>query len=409
MGMQRACVYRARGRAPRAQQQRTQQGKQSSSKRSSASKNVNAGLQILQDSGDAQAAAQEFSEALRVGDASPAEKGAALYNRACALARLGRLEACADDLREACGTYSIRFDSVLSDDDLQPLRNQGELFEELAREVGRAGQSSESRNSLRAEAREPFRGLKLYLFGALAGGASISSLVLLSKVPASFDGKEGALSLRGLGTNLAINFAGIVGFGLLTQNEIKQQNKSRERVKREDELGRLQAAIVDAPQNAPIELNELRGVRRLLVLSGPREFVDRALQNKQQCESQLERSKVSVIALDSIGGRSSDKASSTSEAARRKGFGNTRTQAESTEAAVANAPPGCDLVPYDNEKWRRWVRRQFQSAGVDPSEGAYFFVGVSGQVTRSAVGEPVYAQLAALPEPGSWQARLGGE
>jgi hypothetical protein len=180
-------------------------------------------------------------------------------------------------------------------------------------------------------------------------------------------------------------------------------------VKREDELGRLQAAIVDAPQNAPIELNELRGVRRLLVLSGPREFVDRALQNKQQCESQLERSKVSVIALDSIGGRSSDKASSTSEAARRKGFGNTRTQAESTEAAVANAPRGCDLVPYDNEKWRRWVRRQFQSAGVDPSEGAYFFVGVSGQVTRSAVGEPVYAQLAALPEPGSWQARLGGE
>lgn len=390
------------------------QVQQARSTRTKASDHVDEGLQALRQD-DVQAAAQAFTQALNVQDATRAERGAACYNRACALARLNKLEACADDIREACGTYNVKFDWVLSDPDLQPLRSSTELFDELAREVGRAGQSSDSQRNLRAEAREPFRGLKLFLFGALAAGASVSTLVLLGKVPASFEGKENAQSLTLLSRNLAINLAGMVGFGLLTRNEVKERDRSRQRVQREDELGRLHAVIVDAPDQEPIQLNELRQLRRVLVLSGPSNFLHDALERKQQYANQLARCKVSVIALDAFGSRSEhlDLASAASGGAHEhKGFkrsGSNSSSGVSTAKLAASAPPGCDLVASDTEKWRRWIRRQFQAAGVDPSKGAYFLIGQSGQVTRSAVGEPVWEQLSALPEPSSWQARLGGE
>lgn len=145
---------------------------------------------------------------------------------------MGRVDAAADDIRQAVKDHGVKWDNVTQDSDLQPLLQREDLYDELAREVGRVGDTAQSAAKLISEIRTPFRGLRIYVTGALAAGAFISGAILTTKLPGSLRADENAQPIGVLARNLGIDVAGLLGFGWAFVQDIRAGRRNREKALR---------------------------------------------------------------------------------------------------------------------------------------------------------------------------------
>ena len=200
------------------------------------------------------------------------EARAATYNRACALAALGRWEEAAAGVLDAVNAKGLKLDVAVKDPDLRKLRERREWLDVL--EEAKGGVTTGAVVRARAEAKSPFRGLRLFLFGGLGAGAGLGLLIIVSKVVQALQGGEGAPDLNDSLRNLAINSAAVAAFSFLFARDFKGSARDRAAAEAEESLSRLELSLRDG---RVVPLANFRGKARPVLVSGPRAAVAKAL------------------------------------------------------------------------------------------------------------------------------------
>lgn len=200
------------------------------------------------------------------------EARAATYNRACALAALSRWQEAADGVLDAVNDKGLKLDVAAKDPDLRRLRERREWIDLL--EEAKGGVTTGSVVRARAEAKSPFRGLRLFLFGGLGAGAGLGLLIIVAKVAQALQGGEGAPDLNDSLKNLAINSAAVAAFSFLFARDFRGSARDRAAAEAEESLSRLELALGDG---RVVPLANFRGRARPVLVSGPRAAVAKAL------------------------------------------------------------------------------------------------------------------------------------
>jgi len=200
------------------------------------------------------------------------EARAATYNRACALAALSRWEEAAAGVLDAVNEKGLKLDVAVKDPDLRRLRERKEWIDLL--EVAKGGVTTGAVVRARAEAKSPFRGLRLFLFGGLGAGAGLGLLIIMSKVIQALQGGEGAPDLNDSLRNLAINSAAVAAFSFLFARDFKGSARDRAAAEAEESLSKLELSLKDG---RVVPLANFRGKARPVLVSGPRAAVSKAL------------------------------------------------------------------------------------------------------------------------------------
>ena len=136
----------------------------------------------------------------------------------------------------------------------------------MANEEVAGFRSNRALSNLRAEAKEPFRFFKLYLFGGLGAGAFIGLIIILSRLAAALQGGDDAPELNETLKNLAVNAVAVTTFGFLLRGELAEREKTQEKVAREEEIGRLRVTVDERGDD--VTLSALRGNYRVFIIAG---------------------------------------------------------------------------------------------------------------------------------------------
>ena len=369
---------------------------------------VNAG-QAAMDAANPAAALALFDAALGL-DPTEEEGTAAAYNRACALAALSRWQEAADAVVSVVNERGLKIDVAVRDPDLARLRERREWLDAL--DVVRGGVSAGTLVKARAEARAPFRLLRLFLAGGLGAGAGLGLLIISARLVSSLQGGEGAPDLNESLKNFAINSAAVAVLGFIFLRDLKAAGTDKRAVEAEEALGRLQVGLGGG---RVVLLASFRGTARPVLVSGPPGAIGRALKDAERLRPALEARGVRVVpvetgAADPEGALRALKRELAGEegAARPKGFSPTPAAAEpGTSSTTFSAKPRrWELTPAVPAEWRAWLDEKAKGAGI---AGSTFYVQVQmdGSVRSSGAGAPNWDRLVADLAPlDSLQTRL---
>lgn len=356
-----------------------------------------------------------FTDALKL-NPNEEESRASHYNRACAYVKMNKYEQAKDDLMVALEKFDLDFRVLQRDDDLAKFRNT-EQFEEIDVEYGDGKEKQAAQAKLRAEAAEPFRFLKLFLFGSLASGAAVGLLIILSRLVQAVKGGggEGELAedvpdLIETLKNLGVNTTALVVLGLLLKNELKGRDETLQEAEREEELGRLQVQL--KKDEGAVPLNRLRSLYRVFVVAGSEAHVFETMANLEKFREKFIQNKIlvcTVTMLENDGKPTSDEPMDLTFGNRSKR--NKKSSSSEVDVNVfADAKERWRIQAKDQTAWRRWIINQVEVDGFDPSvRDVFFAVAKNGTLWKSGAGVPNWMKLLEeLPEEGSVQASVTG-
>lgn len=371
------------------------------------------------------AAVANFTAALTgdLGEPSEDESRAALYNRACAKAKLGDYDGTKADLTAAVNDYALKFSVVLGDPDMEVFRGTPQ-YAAMEDDV-RGFRSNASIANLKAEAQEPFRFFKLYAFGGLGAGAFIGLLIILTRLAAAIKGGEDAPDLGETIGNLAVNAVAVAAFATLFRGELEAREKTQEKVKREEALGRLRVNAAETTDE--VLVSQLRGNYRLFLIAGSDAHVESVMGGLAKYKALLKEKNVIVATVDMLTGDGTAKraknpgagvAKLAAEFAAERGegdeeeraddapaieFGKKSRKAKGGGAGRSVAEKRWRVVPVAEEEWRAWIVEEIERSGFDTSvRDVFFSVGKDGTMWKSGAGTPNWMKLVEeLPE-GGW-------
>lgn len=387
-------------------------------------------------------AVKNFAAALSsFGVPSEDESRAALYNRACAYVKLQKYDEAKADLTSAVNDYGLKFSVVLKDPDMEVFRGTPQYDEMAAAEV-KGFRSNKAIASLRAEAQEPFRFFKLYVFGGLAAGAALGLVIILSRLAEGLSGAEGAPELSESLTNLAVNATAIAVFGFLLKGELAAKAKVQERVEREEEMGRLRVAIAENSED--VLMSQLRDNYRVFIIAGSEEHIEDAMISLAKYKAKLKENNVIIATVDmltggkrkggkkagakkpgagvaalaaefaaereaqlagggggegeSAGGGAGEGAAPAAEEVPEPEpeiqFGKRSRRLEVAAAAARVTEKRWRVAPVDEATWRAWIINEIERSGFDPTvRDVFFSVGKDGTLWKSGAGIPNWMKL----------------
>jgi hypothetical protein len=302
------------------------------------------------------------------------------------------------------------------DDDLAKFRNT-EQFEEIDVEYGDGKEKQAAQAKLRAEAAEPFRFLKLFVFGSLASGAAVGLLIILSRLVQAVKGGggEGEIAedvpdLIETLKNLGINTTALVVLGLLLKNELKGRDETLRQAEREEELGRLQVQL--KKDEGAVPLSRLRSLYRVFVVAGSEAHIFETMANLEKFREKFIQNKIlvcTVTMLENDGKSTGDEPMDLTFGSRSKR--SKKTSSSEVEVNVfADAKERWRIQAKDQSAWRRWIINQVEVNGFDPTvRDVFFAVAKNGTLWKSGAGVPNWMKLLEeLPDEGSVQASVTG-
>ena len=248
---------------------------------------------------------------------------------------------------------------------------------------------------LRAEAKAPFRLLRLFLFGGLFAGAVVASLVTLPALvkaltllsdPAADSGE----ALRSNGLNSLVNSAVLLATGWAARQELGAKAAAEEEATREEQLGTLRV-LTGTQQSAA--LVELRGRYRPVLVVG-------SVPHLRGCARAAEPHKRELLARNVIITALQEEDGAAAGAPKPKGFAAPSAQASTSAAAPAGSgitdafgPPVGEAGRwradvYDVPTWRTWASTQRQRLGLSPGQPFWVSLALDGSVRSAAAGAP---------------------
>ena len=333
------------------------------------------------------------------------EARAASYNRACGYIKLNKYEEAKDDLIAAVNTYNLKFKVLMNDPDLDTFRASAEYSEVAAAVKG--GLDASAMVNLRAEAQEPFRFIKLYLFGGLAAGAGLGLFIIGTRLVKTMQGGEGAPDFTETVTNLGINAVALVVFSFLLRGELKGREQIIRKVEREEELGRLGVMLGDSDKTALF--SRLRGSYRVFIVAGSDEHITKTFESLERFKEKLSKNKVVILTVNMDEVDSGDELPFGQRRRKAKTSKSTELTA-SAAAALLGGEKKLKVTAVDNEAWKRWIINQIESSGFDPTVRDVFFgVAKNGTIWKSGAGIPNWMKIFEdLPDEESIQGKVSG-
>eukprot|EP00199_Chlamydomonas_sp_CCMP681_P000535 CAMPEP_0119113798 /NCGR_PEP_ID=MMETSP1180-20130426/45215_1 /TAXON_ID=3052 ORGANISM="Chlamydomonas cf sp, Strain CCMP681" /NCGR_SAMPLE_ID=MMETSP1180 /ASSEMBLY_ACC=CAM_ASM_000741 /LENGTH=471 /DNA_ID=CAMNT_0007102049 /DNA_START=9 /DNA_END=1424 /DNA_ORIENTATION=- len=343
------------------------------------------------------------------------EARSAMYNMGCALVKQKQWERAAECVVTAINRYQLRLSVALEDNDLRELRERREWVDALMEVKG--GLSRNAKIDMRAEAKAPFRLPRLVLFSSLGIGAFTGLFIISARLIAAIKGGEGAPDLQESVQNFAINSTAVVLLGWLVDRDLQSKQKVVRVTEREEVLGRLQIELGGTRQ---LPLLRFRGQIRPVIISGSRDFVEKAVRAANPFYEKLRARGVSVVPVIVDEVENAKKAITEdpdakiralkkelqSQRPEGKGFGNKDAAEAPTSSSVAPPEPGLGvqetdkkwrLVPYQVVEWKEWVDGQKEFAGLQKGAkdavNTYVQVQLDGTVRTSGRGMPDWAKF----------------
>lgn len=364
---------------------------------------VNEGLRLFE-SREYEAATRAFTAALGLRP-NEDEARAASYNRACGYVKLNMYDEARDDLISAVNEHNLKFKVLMEDPDLDAFRSSTQYGEVAAAVKG--GQGRSTMVNLRAEAQEPFRFFKLYLFGGLAAGAGLGLFIIGTRLIKAMQGGEGAPDMQETVTNLGINTAGLILFAFLLRGELQGRDQIIKKVEREEELGRLSVLLGDSDKSAMF--SRLRGSYRVFIVAGSEEHITKTLSSLEKYKEKLSKNKVIVLPV-SMEESDSEEDLPFGQRSRRAKTSKTTEMTAAAAATLLGSDKKLKLTPVDVGAWQRWIVNQVETSGFDPTVRDVFFgVAKNGTIWKSGAGIPNWAKIFEdLPDEDSLQGKVSG-
>lgn len=365
--------------------------------------------------------AKRYAEALALFetamDLSPNEDEAraALYNAACAHAKLQQWQQSAESVVRAVNEYNLKLVVALRDPDLAELRERREWTSALEQATG--GLTSEAYVKLRAEARNPFRPARILIFGALSAGAALGLIIISSRLVSALKGGEGAPDLQESIQNFAINASSLAILSFFLIRDIREDQKTRQTIIREEQLSDLQIKVGN---EKVLPLAALRGTVRPVILTGNKGQVSKAIREAELYKSELRARGVSLIPvvlsdddpgerlrrlkleLAAEGSEGSDQVPVPSAASKdsknaSQGFGSNKSRRSSALESDATATSverdrRWQVEAFDLPAWESWLREQVKGAN-NAQLNYYVQVQLDGTVRASGVGNPPWEKF----------------
>jgi len=158
-------------------------------------------------------------------------------------------------------------------------------------------------NKLLAETIAPFRGLRLFFYGAFASGAFVGGLITASGVAAALSGVRTDLDLNTEYMNLAIDFGAVTLFAVLAKLDLYKgaelDGKVEQKVERTKTMKKVKAAMREreaqlkelsvnvrvsedgSMKEAPIGVMQEKAKQHLILVAGPGRAIRDALRGAQ--------------------------------------------------------------------------------------------------------------------------------
>ena len=254
---------------------------------------------------------------------------------------------------------------------------------------------------LTVESSNPFRKVRLFIYGGFAFSAGVGGLTALTQLAASVTGQPDALPISQACLNIAVDF-GVVGacaFGFNVESKAEkvaeQAQAAQAKTTKAAPLSSEDVAMRREQLSAlPLELNGEQGTveeiqrktgRPLVVFAGSKGIVRDVLTETRVIGNVLKAADLALVPV-TLGERRN-------RTDKRKGFGaptDTTSRFESF-SFVAIPPPGDD-------QWQDFMETELATAERQGNEaprrdGLVLVVNAEGEVVRRGVGKPPWKQL----------------
>jgi len=260
-------------------------------------------------------------------------------------------------------------------------------------------------NKLLAETIAPFRGLRLFFYGAFASGAFVGGLITASGVAAALSGVRTDLDLNTEYMNLAIDFGAVTLFAVLAKLDLDKgaelDGKVEQKVERTKTMKKVKAAMREreaqlkeltvnvrvsedgSMKEAPIGVMQEKAKQHLILVAGPGRAIRDALRGAQLNKVNFGSTNILVVPYET-GKDAADRAAKPDGS----GFGDARPSYE-TQAYVAE-PVGSG--------WEEFIEDEMTVA-IDQAgekvreEGMAIVVANDGKVLRRGIGKVPWRQM----------------
>jgi hypothetical protein len=281
-------------------------------------------------------------------------------------------------------------------------------------------------NKLLAETIAPFRGLRLFFYGAFASGAFAGGLITLSGILAAMNSvrSDTTIDLNEAYTNLAIDFTAVLFFGIFAKLDLdkgaeltaaveekirrKEDNKLVIKAMQQRELLlrnlniNVRVSTDGTIKTAPIGVVQTSAKQHLILVAGPGRAVRDALRGAQLNKSNFAMTNILVVPYETTTGRvrkgvvDDDFVDRRTRPDAEKGFGS------SSDANSSLSRPSYETQPYVampvGENWDEFINAEFDAAVAQAGEnvreeGIALVVTNNGKVLRRGIGKVPWRQM----------------
>ncbi|KAL3678814.1 hypothetical protein R1sor_021770 [Riccia sorocarpa] len=258
-----------------------------------------------------------------------------------------------------------------------------------------------SQAKIRSEVISPFRTVRMFFSLAFIASGSLGFLLTLPRLIGALGHAANASPVEGVLKDLAIDLAAVAAFGLLYRSDTRARNVQLAKLSREETLGALR---VELANKKVVTLEQLRGLCRIVIVSGPTSYVQEALDKGEQLREELLERGVLVVPYPTDGPRLSSQPTSSSVQQ------NSGSTAAIQEQTVVTPTSRWLANPIYTAEWTRWLKEQKKLANLAEDKSVYISLRLDGRVRGSGVSLPPWKAFVAQlpPMKGIWKGPLDG-
>lgn len=140
---------------------------------------------------------------------------------------------------------------------------------------------------IRNEVLSPFRSVRMFFYLAFVASGSLGGLIAITQLIGALANPARAADVPEILKGLSIDVAAVSLFAFLYSRENKAKNAQLARLSREESLSNLKLRV---DEKKIISVNNLRGIARLVICSGPASYIMESFKRSEPfTESLLER------------------------------------------------------------------------------------------------------------------------
>ncbi|XP_072958234.1 protein LOW PSII ACCUMULATION 1, chloroplastic [Typha angustifolia] len=244
---------------------------------------------------------------------------------------------------------------------------------------------------IRSEVLSPFRTVRMFFYLAFIASGTLGALIAITQLVPALANSSKAAELPEMVKGLGIDIGAVLLFAFLYSRDNKAKNAQLAKLSREEGLSKLKLRL---SENRIISVGELRGIARLVILSGPATYLDESFKlSKPFTDGLLDRG-VLVVPFSTDGNTP-----------------NFEFDENGEEATVNDKKKRLwQMVPVYTSEWANWINEQKKLANVTLDSPVYLSLRMDGRVRGSGIGYPPWnAFVAQLPiVKGIWSGLLDG-